>query len=524
MIRPSQHLARLAALLVLAAALLGWLAGTAAILDADGLRYIGQAQRIAAGSWRDGLLGGVDHPMYPLAIAACHQGLGIADDPAGWQAAAQCASVVAGTLLVVPLYLVALELFGAGGAWLGVLLFYLVPTTGHVLADVMSEATFLLWWTAGFYAALRFLRDGAFGWLVPALAGAALAYLTRPEGLLLPAALVGALLLVPLGRATRLNWPRWWAAMALLVIGPALVVGPFVLLKGGVGTKPAVARLLGTAPRSAADAVERARPMDADAGELKAAIAAAKAVWESVRDLVTIPLLPLAALGLILTLRAPGDRARAWLLAGLILLVSPLALWRLHVTGGYCTPRHALLLGTILLPAAAAGLAGLLGGLVIPGRRLGLEADRYTAGPAVWALALGLFAAWALPQTLRPLNRDFVGYRLASDWLSAHADATEPVADVTGWAQFYGGRPGYTFTNLREAPNRPELRYIVARDAHLKGRWWYCDLLRHLVGRRAPVITLPVDAGPGQAKVYVFDRQQPEDPAVTWAPAPTNRR
>ena len=40
--------------------------------------------------------------------------------------------------------------------------------------------------------------------------------------------------------------------MAFLVLGPLLLVGPYVALKGGLGTKPAVARLLGTAPKSAA--------------------------------------------------------------------------------------------------------------------------------------------------------------------------------------------------------------------------------------------------------------------------------
>src|ERR687894_435817 len=90
------------------------------------------------------------------------------------------------------------------------------------------------------------------------------ASLPRPEGLLLPGALLATLLLMPLMRTTRLNWPRWGAAMAFLVLGPLLLVGPYLAIKGGVATKPAVARLLGTAPRSAPLAVERERPLDPD--------------------------------------------------------------------------------------------------------------------------------------------------------------------------------------------------------------------------------------------------------------------
>src|SRR5207249_9770236 len=118
------------------------------------------------------------------------------------------------------------------------------PLTGHVLADVLSEGTFLLFWTWGLWAAVRFLKQGTFGWLPPTIGFGVLAYLSRPEGLLLPAALVATLAMMPLLRSTRLNWPRWWAAVGVLVIGPALLVGPYVAAKGGLGTKPAVARLL----------------------------------------------------------------------------------------------------------------------------------------------------------------------------------------------------------------------------------------------------------------------------------------
>src|SRR5262245_47887102 len=100
-----------------AAGLLGWLAGHTAICYADGLRYMAQAQRIDRGAWAEGLVGSVDHPIYPLAVAAAHRLVG-GEGPAAWQAAGQVAAVVAGVLLVVPVYLIALELFGPPTAWL----------------------------------------------------------------------------------------------------------------------------------------------------------------------------------------------------------------------------------------------------------------------------------------------------------------------------------------------------------------------------------------------------------------------
>jgi hypothetical protein len=510
-----------------AATLLAWLSVHTEILFADGLRYIAQAQRIEAGAWRDGLVGSVDHPVYPLAIAATHGGIGVGgwkQTPESWQAAAQGASLIAGVLLVIPLYLVTMEVLGARSAWLGVVLFYMAPLTGHILADVLSEGTFLLAWTWGLYAALRFLRHGTFGWLPLTIAFSALAYLTRPEGLLLPLALVAALVVMPLLRSTRMNWPRWWAAVGFLVIGPALVVGPFVVSRGGgLATKPAIAKLLGLAPRAAADAVERAKPLEVGQSEWKTYELAAKTVWEAVRDITSAPLIPLALLGVVVALRSRGDRSRAWLLLGIIVGAAILALLRLHITGGYCTPRHAIVLAVLFIPAAAHGLDRLLGSVSIPGRLVGLGEGRFTAGPAIWALVLLGYFAWSGPQALEPVNKDFVGYRLAGEWVAREVPADAPVVDVTGWALYYGGRPGYTFATLRDAPNRPDLRYVVAREAHLKGVWWYCDLIRHLVGKREPVKVFPEHGAPGQAKVYVFDRAEPEVPSVSWLEVPARR-
>lgn len=509
--------------MALAAVLLGWLVFHTEILFADGLRYIAQAQRIARGSWEEGLFRSVDHPVYPLAIAFCHDGLGVGgeDSPRAWQAAAQVASATAGTLLVVPLYLLGLELFGAGAAWLGVMLFFLAPLTGHTMADVLSESTFLLFWLSGFWSALRFLRRGTFGWLPLTIGFGILAYLTRPEGLLLPAALVATLVLMPILPATRMNWPRWWAAVGFLVVGSLLVVGPFIALKGGLATKPAIARLLGTAPRSAADAVERARPLDPSQSEWKTYGLAIKAVWEAVREMTSLPLLPLAVLGIALAVRRSEPGARAWLFLIVIGSGALLALIRLHVTGGYCTPRHALIISVPLILAAGFGLDRLLRAISIPGRFFGLGAERLTAGPAIWALVLLGFGLWSSPQILEPINLNSRGYRLAADWIVEQVPADSPVVDVTGWSLFYSERHGYTFANLHDSLTDPDVRWIIARESHLKGRWWYCHVLRELIGQREPVALFPESSGRGLAHVFVFDRATPEVPAVSWGGDPS---
>lgn len=500
-----QHAARIVLLMGCAAGFLGWMAGNTAVMFNDGLRYIDQARRIDGGSWKDGLLRAVDHPLYPLEIAVVHRTLGASDSPDGWQKAAQGASIVAGTLWVIPLYLVAAELFGGASAWLAILLAFLVPTTGHVLADVLSEGTFLLFWTAGLYTALRFLRVGSFAWLPPTIGFAALAYLARPEGLLLPMALVASLGAMPLLRSTRMLWPRWWAAVGFLVIGPALLVGPYVAMKGGLGTKPAIARLLGTAPKSAPTAVERQRPLDPDQSTATTYTLAAKAMAEAVKEAVTVPLLPFVVVGFLLAW-PPGANARGWLLVAIILLASALALIRLHATGGYCTPRHAMVMAYLLIPAAASGLHRLVGRLTIPGRWIGLDDVPYKPGPAIWLVLLGGLVAFHRGDLLAPINEPMAGYRDAGRWLAEHTAPGDKVADVTGLSLFYAERPGYTFRNIIDAPKDPGVGYVVVREAHLKGPWPYCEQLRAVVGDLKPVATYPENPGRRQAKVFVFER------------------
>jgi hypothetical protein len=329
---------------------------------------------------------------------------------------------------------------------------------------------------------------------------------------------------MPLMRSTRLNWPRWGAAMAFLVLGPLLLVGPYVALKGGLGTKPAVARLLGTAPKSAALAVERERPLDPDQSTAKTYILAVRAMAQAVRTAVTLPLLPLAAVGLI-SIWPPGPRARPWLFMTIVMVAAALALVRLHATGGYCSPRHAMVIALPLIGAAAAGLTRLLTSMAIPGRLLGMGEGRFRAGPAVWVAVLAGFVAINSGELFAPINAGWGGYRAASDWLAKQVNVPpdERIVDVTGWTLFYGQRPGYTFANLVEAPLNPDLRWVVVREAHLHGPWDYCKQIRSLVAGLEPVASFPENPGRRQAVVYIFDRKAAPAQAASRLPLSKRR-
>ncbi len=488
---------RIGGLMVLAGVWYGWLAAHADIFFADGLRYIGQAKQFASGSWWDVLRHGIDHPIYPLVISTLHRLLGLEETPEAWQFAAQGASVAAGVLFLIPLYLLVRELFGDRLALPSCLLVCLMPLSGHVFADTLSESTFLLFWTTGLWASLRFLRLGQLRWVPLIVVASALAYLTRPEGLLLPASLLATFALSPRWVFAGLG-KRGITVLVALIVGSACLIGPYVVMKGGLGTKPSIARLLGTAPKSAAHAVERQRPLDPDQSTAKTYVLAGKAVFKAITEAITLPLVPFFVLGLAM-LRPRDGTARQWRLIAVIGAASVLALVRLHATGGYCSPRHALILTILAVPTAAFGFVRGL--------------DRLTGARPLytrvgWASALVLLVVVQRGDLLSPVNAGLGGYREAGHWLSSHPENAGRVVDLTGWSQYYGGRDGYTFENLIAAPSDPAARWVVAREAHLKGPWEYCQRLRALVDGLQPVAEFrgTVD-GARPTRVYLYDRQ-----------------
>jgi len=286
--------------------------------------------------------------------------------------------------------------------------------------------------------------------------------------------------------------------------GAVVLVGPYVLVRGGIGTKPAVARLLGLAPPSPRDAVERERPLDPDHDQTRTTLLAARASLSAVKGAVTVGLLPFAALGLAVTVRRRWPvAARAWTFHAVLVGGSLLALARLHATGGYCTPRHALLVALPLFAAAGSGLRLASAIALRAGRRAAIGRRVATALPAV------AVAAWLSTHTaglLAPLNEGYTGYREAGEWLSRHVPPGARVVDATGWSLFYGDRPGYVFANLHEAPADPTLRWVVVREAHLRGPWGYCDRLRGLVADARVVARFPASPRPDLARVLVFER------------------
>ncbi|MFI5459032.1 MAG: glycosyltransferase family 39 protein [Isosphaerales bacterium] len=509
-----QHAARAGLLMGVAAALLGWELRHTETSFADGLRYIREAEKIQAGTWSECLKKGIDHPLHPLEIAAVHHVLG-GSGPASWQRADFVLCFTCAIVMVIPIYLLSLELFGDRTAWLASLLAIANPLIGYVVVNVLSESTFLLWWSFGLWCAVRFLREGRFLWLPLTIGFGVMAYLTRPEGMLLLAALTATLLILPLFRLTRLTWPRWWRLIAFLFAGMALMAGPYLALKGGVGTKPGIARVLGLAPRSDPLALEREKPLPSDQTTDETYRIATARMLKVLRTAVTPPLFPVALLGLVVA-GARADRARAGLFLAIVLAASVVALVRLHATGGYCTVRHGLVPGLILTLAAGYGLTWLMGKLSVAGQWLGPACVRLLPAAPVWTLAIALAIVTLNIRSLGPLNSGpFSVYQETGRWLAHNTRDNDQVLDLTDWSLFFSHRPGYLFASVYEAPANPNTRWIVVRKPHVDGRWHFSEVIRELIGGREPVALVPPQAHSNQVQIRIYDRRSPAPQTAT---------
>lgn len=408
---------------------------------------------------------------------------------------------------------------GDRAAWLACALLPANPVIGSVVVNAISESTFLLAWTWGLWAAVKYLRDGSFAWLPTALGFGALAYLGRPEGLLLPASILATLALLPLHRATRINWPRWWAAVVFVAVGSVVAVGPYMAAKGKVVSRPGVARVLGLEAQSPANALEREAPLDADQTTAQTYRLATVRAAEALGANVPLALLAAAALGVFAS-RVDAIPARTRLFLGIMFGVSLLALVRLHATAGYCSPRNALVPGILLILAAAKGLDWLMKTVSFDGRFVGLPGERIRPGAAVWALAV--VPLILVPRLGEPVNGTpgpFNVYWDAGFWLSNAEPKEAKALDLTDWSLYFSRREGLGFADLPNASTDPSVRWVVALGSQVDEPSTYSDALHNLIGDRPPIVAIPGDPRPGQTQIRVYERVAPP-PMVQTAEQP----
>jgi 4-amino-4-deoxy-L-arabinose transferase-like glycosyltransferase len=469
-----------------ATALRTWQLTHTAVASRDSIGYARIAWRLEHGDWRKVIPHASQHPLYPMALlAVCHPVRHFLPDdlPFAMQLSAQLTSAIAGVLLVLPSFLLGRELFDRRVGFGGSLLFQCLPSGGRVLGDGLSEAVFLLFATWSLYLAVRGLRGRS---PVPfALAGAAggLAYLTRPEGLII----VATTGLVLVGTQAVARWRRPWlnllACGGCLTLATLAVGGPYMALIHGLTVKPSPNRVLDKIRMAAFDGLaadERVAslgvglPLFAEWSDPNPDLHAPseRRLWGliAVVNMVLRGFFWSAWLPALIALWVRRDLF--WTVPGswVVLLLCGLicaALYGVAVVVGYVSDRHLLLV--ILLGSfwAAAGVPLLASLLVAPIARLWPDRPRLANAGLCTAALWMLLCVAPLAKTLEPLHADRVGFRQAGYWLANNAWTGDQIDDAYAWAHYYAG---HVFTEVDPADgipgdrgpvHEPRIRYVV---------------------------------------------------------------
>ena len=164
----------------------------------------------------------------------------------------------------------------------------------------------------------------------------------------------------------------------------------------------------------------------------------------------------------------------------------------------------------LLTLAAADSIAWLMSKISIPGRWLGLTANRANGPDLPGRRGRVALAHDSQIQDLGPLNRALTrSTRRPASGSRATRGTNEQVLDLTGWPLYFSCAAGYSFADVYEAPADPHTRWIVVRQPHVEGHWYYSQVLRELIGGREPVALVPPHATPNQVQIRIYDRQAP---------------
>ncbi|MBI4564512.1 MAG: glycosyltransferase family 39 protein [Planctomycetes bacterium] len=376
----------------------------------DGAYYLAMARAFAEGPFDRALdsFAGI-HPLYPWLVALAGAVLG------NLETAAYAVSILVASAAIVPLFFLIRAVWDERIALWTCFVYAIHPVLAIETCDVVNTGLFL----ALVIGSLGFLGLAftSHRWAWHGLAGlcAGLAYLTRPEGIILGLFFAAAIMLGAV-RAPGRSWRRS-AGASLAVATFALTAAPYMLwIRSHTGQWHISSRSVVVALE---DAVGETAPTAAPNPQTAASPAPPMEAWASRSFLSTVakkvgaamhlPILPLLLLGLVFCRRAGAG-------TGAVALGGAVAVWWTPFIaalglGIYPLSHRYLLPGVLfLLPFAAAGAAVLWDAA-------GRAGTRYVA--LIRGALIAGVAAICLLKSVRPQRADEAAYLDAGRWIKS---------------------------------------------------------------------------------------------------------
>lgn len=403
-------------------------------------------------------------PLYPATLASIGS-VAFTMEPVDCWRRAQAWSIFCAAWFYLAAYVAGLRIFPIPIAWLGCALVSLLPRQIRYSVDVLSDNLHAaLWMTA--LAALVWSWDrrsrGRFVLLAAAGLVTGLAFWTRFEALLLPAAFVVAMTARQCFAIDRLTLAEWGLRFSLYLVPAWLAVAGYGQLRGELAARHTVQVLVGSVHREerigashnsltvvqegeSAPSVEEPRtPIDrwlldtATPSAFEVAVGSlARVAWEFFQE-------TRGWLGVLFVLGTFATRryvfgGTAWLLPASALVGYALVLTLVRWKVGFLAGRYWMPVLPFCGMMGAAAIVAVAQRLRVPSAMSGIANRRWAWAwcALVAASAMGLNAtAW-----YEPLHPDRFGHRQAAVWLAEHTKADQALFDP-GWAcGFFAERP-----------------------------------------------------------------------------------
>jgi 4-amino-4-deoxy-L-arabinose transferase-like glycosyltransferase len=431
-----------------------------AIFGTDSAQFLLMADWMSEGRFEEAL-SITYHPLYPMLIAALNPLM-----PGGTEVAGFWISMVLGSAAVLPLFFLVRAIFGRPAAFFAALIYAFQWHTVELHADVMTEGTFCFFLYGAAWLCWRAMEDPSLVRFIVTGIAAVAAYLTRPEGILAVALVIGWPLADLAFRRER-PWRRL-ASVSLCAVTMLLLAFPFLLW---VHSKMGAWKL---SAKSSVHKPESVTPIVEAPKERNRYVKLTRAIGQ-----VTGILAPFALLGF-LGLKGHGLRGPLFFfsfplgyLAGLLLAL------RTHPWMSY---RYVVPLMGMLLVLAALGMVVAL--RFMERHRPGLKWKWVAAG----VLLFSIFAPCV--KAFRPHRQEDEPLREAGLWILARGGTR--VCSTVDKIGFFIGNPvityDETFEEFKKRVVRERPQYIVYREEDLeKGKPAYLDRL-HEVGATEPVL------------------------------------
>ena len=449
-----------------------WLLHNTEVAARDSITFVQYALQFDDNDWRTVACANQQHPGYPALVWLMSLPVRALDGPAtpaNMALATQLVSLAASLLLILPMYWLGRAFFDRKICFGAALLYQYLPISAQHLSDGLSEPVYLLLIVSGLLHAVQAVRKRS--WQRAALCGffAGLAYLTRPEGVLILAAGAAGLILLQFRNDWRCSWKQFYACGTAMTLAALLAGSPFVIATGRISNKPIYFQLTGQRnPWPAAPTPERA---DLAIGT-RILFAASfprsdsrlqnlgRSVWAVAVEInqgLHYVAGAFALLGLAWSLARWRLNPGSYVVAGYCSLHSVLLI-ALAMSANYVSDRHVMILVLFSTYFVVIGLTE-LPRRVLAWRRIegpGL----WRSGPA-WSALLGVaLLALCLPKATQRLHGNRAGNHAAGLWLSRQVQDNDIIVDEYDWSRYYSG----LFLQARHEPAHPPTCYIVTTN------------------------------------------------------------